>query len=878
MKFANPLWLSLLPFVCVGAVWYIRSTRKQIRARFALFNGASAASGEMADLSCRRHVRRLLLFALALAALIAALARPLGGLRPESGKGHGVNVLLALDASRSMLVEDVGMARFELARQALDELVASFSGDRAGLLLFAGQANLIVPPTFDYASLRLVQGHVGVDSVGRGGTSLTLVIERAAEYFRNQPHGERVLILFTDGEETEGDAVLAAEKAHRLNGLRIFTFGAGTNLGGRIPKIERNTRREWVRNGEVRDAVGRVVISRADDALLRRIAAVAGGEYVDLAARSEGWAEFYKRALLPLAGPLEATRAEDYRQLFPICLALALLLLVLERFLVGRAAGASARTPASADADVQKPSIARSGSGAIASAGMWLALLFIVSPAEARVGEAAELLERGEFERAFTILQELVLTDPTDERARYNYAVGAYALGRYDTATKLWEELSSTENEPLSLRSRFQLGNGYYRQGGEMLAVSREGAVALWEKALATYQRADPDARVSANFATVRGELSMLLGRMSDDSLRRGDDAARVDTMQGVADWRDSMSWAEKGLSVANSPAEETAFTIRRVNAVNRLFRAFLGRADDQRRRAAMQRVHALDRAIELMGGALADYGEALATKPGDAAAQKGREETAAVLVPWRVELADRIHADGLRARTLSVIDALNHWQRAANVYSQVLIEDAENAGALGGQKRNNRAMHDAHVELGAAKELQAEQASWTEEGRDSLLEESFRHYVSALNLEPEETATQQRVESLGGRLAVRLARRGARELEQAQSLEEKNVPEAIAWAERAIQSFAFALRFAPELSDAAKGREDALALLSRLRARDARDQKRVLAEGKDLQDPKDLENPGDLALKLLDLDNDRLASKKQQNLSAPENSPTRDW
>ncbi len=278
------------------------------------------------------------------------------------------------------------------------------------------------------------------------------------------------------------------------------------------------------------------------------------------------------------------------------------------------------------------------------------------------------------------------------------------------------------------------------------------------------------------------------------------------------------------------------------------------------------------------MEAAVSDFDEALAVHPGDEPAAGARKTAEATLIPWRFKLADQLFELGLQAKAVSVEDAIGHWQKAAAEYGKILEKEPAHAGAKSGREKINTAMHDAHVELGATKELLAEAPSLSAGERDALLEQALEHFQTAATLAPQNPQTREHVERVGRKLTGLFVSRGQAELAEAKQRAATRLPEAIAAAERAGQSFGQALRFAPDHAGAKAGRAEAEALLKRLRELDAREQRRILGEGKDLKDPKDLENPDKLALKLLDFDNDKLASKKQQNLSAPENRPLKHW
>jgi Ca-activated chloride channel family protein len=335
MRFLHPHWLwALVVLLAVGVLLWWRYGRV-FRRTLAQFAAQKLHAPFWAEGSLSRRRLRLVLVVSALAGLAIALARPLAGLTNPAALRQGVNVIIAVDGSKSMLAEDVPLPahnRYELAQAGIQSLLRSFNGDQAGLIMFGGQATLISPITYDTVSLQVIARGLSPELVGRGGTAIETVIRRAVAAFHNKPYKSKVLILFTDGEETDGDAVIAAQQAFLKDGLRIFTIGTGSRAGSAIPLFERNDEREWVRLGNVQDPSGQEVKSRMDSRLMARIAQVAGGSFVDLSTTRGDLAEFYTKNLQPLAGPLEETELSDLRDWFQVPLALSFLLIVAEMF------------------------------------------------------------------------------------------------------------------------------------------------------------------------------------------------------------------------------------------------------------------------------------------------------------------------------------------------------------------------------------------------------------------------------------------------------------------------------------------------------------------------------------------------------------------
>src|SRR5438046_5392699 len=211
----------------------------------------------------------MLLLGLSLA--LVSLAQPRWGYTFEDVKRKGLDLLIAVDTSRSMLSNDVQPNRLERIKLAARDLINELQGDRVGLIAFAGRAFLQAPLTIDYEAVMESINDLDTKTIPEGGTNIAEAISLATQSFGKSAMGNRALVIFTDGEELSGDAMKSA-KAAADAGVRIFTIGVGTPTGSLIPV-----------NGEdgetafVKDSAGQVVKSKLDDKRLREIAQAAGG-------------------------------------------------------------------------------------------------------------------------------------------------------------------------------------------------------------------------------------------------------------------------------------------------------------------------------------------------------------------------------------------------------------------------------------------------------------------------------------------------------------------------------------------------------------------------------------------------------------------------
>jgi Ca-activated chloride channel family protein len=274
MQFARPQYLYLLivlPLAALVALWAARRRGRDL-ARIGTPELIAALS---ASVSHTRRRWKTALWFLALLALIVALARPLWGTEVQVVAQRGVQVMVVLDVSASMLAEDVKPNRLERAKLAIEEVMAQLVGHELGLVLFSGAAFVQFPLTSDTNTTRSFLRAAGPDSISRPGTALDEAIDVAVKGFPENSAAERVILLLTDGEgHHEGD-VLAAARAAAEAGVTIHAIGFGSSAGEPIPIRDEDG--DLI--GYKKDAQGETVLSRLDEATLQAIVDRTGGTY-----------------------------------------------------------------------------------------------------------------------------------------------------------------------------------------------------------------------------------------------------------------------------------------------------------------------------------------------------------------------------------------------------------------------------------------------------------------------------------------------------------------------------------------------------------------------------------------------------------------------
>jgi Ca-activated chloride channel homolog len=323
----SALWLLVLIPVSAGfLVWGLRR-RRQALERFA---EARLLAALAPDLDEQRLRWRAGLLVAALALLVVALAAPQWGFHWEEVHREGVDIVVALDTSRSMLAEDVKPNRLARAKLAVEDLVKQLHGDRIGLVAFAGSAFVQCPLTLDYEAFAESLRAVNVGIIPKGGTAIAEAITTGIEAFEGHQGKQEALIVITDGEDHDGRVDDAAKQAAD-KGIKVYTVGIGTPDGELIPMMVDG------QQSFLKDRHGQVVKSRMDPETLEKIATTTSGAYVHAGGPSLGLDEVYNDYIGKMEKrELKSAMERRYEERFQVPLLLALLLLALEPLIGGR--------------------------------------------------------------------------------------------------------------------------------------------------------------------------------------------------------------------------------------------------------------------------------------------------------------------------------------------------------------------------------------------------------------------------------------------------------------------------------------------------------------------------------------------------------------
>lgn len=274
MTFANPGFLAALLLVPLAA-WFIHWADKERQKALSRLGNPRLLARLSASVNWRARRRRTALWLAALALLVIAIARPQWGVETQALDQKGLQVMVALDVSQSMLAQDVKPNRLARARLEIQDLMQKLNGDEIGVVLFSGAAFVQVPLTSDYMTALNFMENAQPGVISRPGTVIGDAIRTATEAFDDKLTSQKVLVVMTDGEDAETDPVSAAQEAAD-QGVLIYTIGFGTPEGDQVPETDQNGNVVGVK----RDEQGNPVISRMDEATLQKIAQVGGGKFL----------------------------------------------------------------------------------------------------------------------------------------------------------------------------------------------------------------------------------------------------------------------------------------------------------------------------------------------------------------------------------------------------------------------------------------------------------------------------------------------------------------------------------------------------------------------------------------------------------------------
>ena len=493
MTFGAPQWLWGLLLIPLLIALFVRAEQRGLK-RLQEFVSARLLPQLAGTVNRPRQIIRFALQLLGLALAITSLAQPRWGYTFEDVKRKGLDLLIAVDTSRSMLSNDVQPNRLDRVKLAIQDLINQLQGDRVGLIAFAGRAFLQAPLTIDYDAVVEAVNDLDTKTIPEGGTNISSAITLATQSFGKSAMGNRALVILTDGEELSGDAVKAAKEAGDA-GVRIFTVGVGTPQGSLIPVTGDDGQTSFVK-----DLSGQVVKSKLDDKRLREIAQATGGFYLHLENGPRTMQQIQNEGLGKMQAAemdVRLSRRPIERYEWPLgvaLVALALSILIPERKRVRQRAYVTAPARAAATAAL---------------------LVILLSSSAFGTAPGLDAYRSGKFEDAYSQFQEALKSHPqsrAEDKLQFDSGAAAYKLKDYSKALESFSQALLSRDTGLQSKGYYNLGNTLYQRGETQKSDDKK--LSDWTNALDHYEQTlkiDPqDKDAKDNYDYVKKKIEEL--------------------------------------------------------------------------------------------------------------------------------------------------------------------------------------------------------------------------------------------------------------------------------------------------------------------------------------------------------------------------------
>src|SRR5947208_8104264 len=468
MSFGAPEWLWGLLLVPLLVALFVHAERLGHR-RLQEFVSARLLPQLAGTVNRPRRITRFALQLLGFSLVLLSLAQPRWGYTFEDVKRKGLDLLIAVDTSRSMLSNDVQPNRIERVKLATQDLINELQGDRVGLIAFAGRAFLQAPLTIDYEAVMESINNLDAKTIPEGGTNISSAITLATQSFGKSATGNRALIIFTDGEELSGDAVKTAKIAADA-GVRIFTIGVGTPQGSLIPITGENGETAFVK-----DSAGQVVKSKLDEKRLREIAQTTDGFYLHLENGPRTMQQIYDEGLAKMQAAeidVRFSRRPIERYEWPLGAALVPLALSI---LIGERKRVRERIHVPAPVKMTAATAA---------------LLLILCQLAVAATPGLEAHRDGKFEDAYSQFQETLKSHPqsrAEDKLQFDSGAAAYKLKDYGKALESFSQALLSPETRLQSKSHYNLGNTLYQRGEAQKSDDKK--LSDWTNALDHYEQ-----------------------------------------------------------------------------------------------------------------------------------------------------------------------------------------------------------------------------------------------------------------------------------------------------------------------------------------------------------------------------------------------------
>ena len=439
-RFEDITYLYLLAVIPVLALLRFMMTRTQ-KKRLKKFGDPQLIRQLMPDVSRWRPAVKFWLLQAALALIIVMLARPQFGTRISHEKRQGIETLIAMDISNSMLAEDVTPSRLDRCKMMVENLVDNFTDDKIGLIVFAGDAFIQLPITSDYVSAKMFLADIQPSMIRTQGTDIALAIRKAQNSFTQEENIGKAIIVITDGEDHEGGAVEAAKEA-RKKGMRVYVLGVGSDGGSPIPDGN---------GGYMKDRSGNTVMTRLNQDMCRQIAQAGGGAYIHVDNNSDAQRQLDNELAKLAKKETESTVFSEYDEQFQAVGILVILLLIAELCIL------ECKNPLLRNVRFFK------GKRRYSSA-MTLLMLMTAMAANAQndrdyIREGNRNFRSGKFAEAEVSYRKSIEKNPRNPQAAYNLGNALFAQKKDSAAVVAYE--SGVQLETSAIRKSM----GYHNMG-----------------------------------------------------------------------------------------------------------------------------------------------------------------------------------------------------------------------------------------------------------------------------------------------------------------------------------------------------------------------------------------------------------------------------
>jgi tetratricopeptide (TPR) repeat protein len=480
LRFEHPeyLWfLLLIPALAASFFFMNVWQRKQLRK----FIGEALIAQLAPEVSLAMRLLKQLLVLLALACLILTLANPQVGTRLEEVKREGIDLFVALDVSLSMKSEDIRPSRLEKAKRDVSELLRKLSGDRVGMIVFAGDAFVQFPLTADYAAADLFLSAIDVDAVPIPGTMIGSAIEVALKSFSKDAPTQKAIVIVSDGENTEGDVMGAVEDAKKV-GVKVYSVGMGTPEGGPIPLLNQSGDRVDYK----RDQSGSIVLSKLDETMLQQIAVTTSGTYHRATSGGNEIDDIFKELSSLEKTEFGTKQVTGYESRYQYPLAFAILFLMIEVMLSERRGKLIARLKKFLPAGVALVLLALTPGNLVAQT------------VRSHVSKGNRAFEKGNYADSEVEYKKALEKNSKSKEAQYNLGNSYYKQQRYD------EALREYGNSGVAMKSSEERAETYYNMGNSLYRANKfQEAIGAYKQSLKLNPN-DEDTRYNLQMARTK--------------------------------------------------------------------------------------------------------------------------------------------------------------------------------------------------------------------------------------------------------------------------------------------------------------------------------------------------------------------------------------